>query len=211
MQDPVIFLVDDDPSVRKSLSRLISSAGYPVEAFSSAREFLNRNPKQDSGCLLLDLRMPDINGIELQEELILTGNSIPIIFISAHANVPTSVRAMKGGAVDFLTKPFSGDQLVSAIKTAIEKNAKKRTEDFQAHEIKERSTSLTPREYDVFRLVVQGLLNKQIGAQLGISEKTVKVHRSRVMDKMRASSVAELVLFAQKAGAMSGDESTVNE
>ena len=211
MQDQVIFLVDDDPSVRKSLSRLISSAGYPVEAFSSAREFLNRNSSEEEpGCLLLDLRMPDINGIELQEELLLTGNSIPIIFISAHANVPMSVRAMKGGAVDFLTKPFSGDQLVSAIKTAIEKNSRKRNEDSQLHEIKERLGSLTPREYDVFRLVVHGLLNKQIGAQLGISEKTVKVHRSRVMDKMRASSLAELVLFAQKVGAMS-DESTVNQ
>jgi RNA polymerase sigma factor (sigma-70 family) len=210
MQDPVIFLVDDDPSVRKSLSRLISSAGYPVEAFSSAREFLNRTSSEQSGCLLLDLRMPDINGIELQEELVLTGNSLPIIFISAHADVPISVRAMKGGAVDFLTKPFSGDQLVSAIKTAIEKNSRKRSEDSQLHEIKERMTALTPREYDVFRLVVHGLLNKQIGAQLGISEKTVKVHRSRVMDKMQANSLAELVLFAQKAGAMS-DESTVNE
>lgn len=210
MQDPVIFLIDDDPSVRKSLSRLLSSAGYPVESFSSAREFLNRNPSHDSGCLLLDLRMPDINGIELQEELVLTGNSIPIIFISAHADVPISVRAMKGGAVDFLTKPFSGDQIVSAIKTAIEKSVKKRIEDSQTQEIKERTSSLTPREYDVFRLVVQGLLNKQIGAQLGISEKTVKVHRSRVMEKMRASSLAELVLIAQKAGTMSG-ESTVNE
>lgn len=210
MEDPVIFLVDDDPSVRKSLSRLISSAGYPVEAFSSAREFLNRNPSQDSGCLLLDLKMPDINGIELQEELILTGNTIPIIFISGHANVPISVRAMKGGAVDFLTKPFNGDQLFSAIKSAIEKRAKKQTEDSQIQEIKERTVSLTPREYDVFRLVVHGYLNKQIGASLGISEKTVKVHRSRVMEKMRANSLAELVLFAQKAGAMS-DESTVNE
>jgi RNA polymerase sigma factor (sigma-70 family) len=210
MQDPVIFLVDDDASVRKSLSRLISSAGYPVEAFSSAREFLNRNSSEEPGCLLLDLRMPDINGIELQEELLLTGNSIPIIFISAHASVPLSVRAMKGGAVDFLTKPFSGDQLVSAIKTAIEKNSRKRSEDSELHEIKEHLNSLTPREYDVFRLVVHGLLNKQIGAQLGISEKTVKVHRSRVMDKMRASSLAELVLFAQKVGAMS-NESTINE
>jgi len=210
MQDPVIFLVDDDASVRKSLSRLISSAGYPVEAFSSAREFLNRNSSEEPGCLLLDLRMPDINGIELQEELLLTGNSIPIIFISAHASVSLSVRAMKGGAVDFLTKPFSGDQLVSAIKTAIQKDSRKRSEDSQLHEIKDRLTSLTPREYDVFRLVVHGLLNKQIGAQLGISEKTVKVHRSRVMDKMRASSLAELVLFAQKVGAMS-NESTINE
>jgi RNA polymerase sigma factor (sigma-70 family) len=209
MQDPVIFLVDDDASVRKSLSRLISSAGYPVESFSSAREFLNRNSSEEPGCLLLDLRMPDINGIELQEELVLTGNSLPIIFISAHADVPISVRAMKGGAVDFLTKPFSGDQLVSAIKTAIEKNSRKRGEDSQLHEIKERLASLTPREYDVFRLVVHGLLNKQIGAQLGISEKTVKVHRSRVMDKMRASSLAELVLLAQKVGVMS-DESTTN-
>lgn len=203
MHDPVVFLVDDDPSVRKSLSRLISSAGFRVESFSSAHEFLNSNATDESGCLLLDIRMPGINGIQLQEELILTGNPMPIIFMSAHASVPISVRAMKGGAVDFLTKPFAADELVSAIKTAIEKVAKKRTEISEVHEIKERIANLTPREYEVFQLVVQGLLNKQIGSQLGISEKTVKVHRSRVMDKMKAGSLAELVLFAQRAGVMS--------
>jgi two-component system, LuxR family, response regulator FixJ len=206
MQEPVVFLVDDDPSVRRSLSRLISSAGYPVEAFSSAREFLNRNAADESGCILLDIRMPGINGIELQEELVLSGNPMPIIFMSAHASVPISVKAMKGGAVDFLTKPFSADELVSAIKNAVDKITKKRSEDFQIHEIKERITNLTPREYEVFRLVVQGLLNKQIGSQLGISEKTVKVHRSRVMEKMHAGSLAELVLFAQRSGIMSSNE-----
>lgn len=206
MQEPVVFLVDDDPSVRKSLSRLISSAGYPVEAFSSAREFLNRNPSDDSGCLLLDIRMPGINGIELQEELVLSRKPMPIIFMSAHASVPISVRAMKGGAVDFLTKPFSADELVSAIKNAVDKITKRRSEDSQLHEIKERISSLTPREYEVFRLVVQGFLNKQIGSQLGISEKTVKVHRSRVMEKMKAGSLAELVLFAQKSGTMAANE-----
>ncbi len=200
MQDPVVFLVDDDSSVRKALTRLVSSAGYPVESFSSAQEFLNRNPSQDLGCLLLDIRMPGINGIELQEELLLTGNPIPIIFISAHASVPISVRAMKGGAVDFLTKPFSEKELFTAIRNAIEKAAKTRTEISQVQEIKERMRSLTPREFDVFRLVVHGHLNKQIGAILGISEKTVKVHRGRVMEKMKASSLAELVLFAQKTG-----------
>jgi RNA polymerase sigma factor (sigma-70 family) len=206
MYGPVVFLVDDDPSVRKSLSRLISSAGYPVESFSSAREFLNRNPSDDSGCLLLDIRMPGINGIELQEELILTKNPMPIIFMSAHASVPISVRAMKGGAVDFLTKPFSADELVSAIKNAVEKLTKKRSEDSQLHEIRDRISNLTPREYEVFLLVVQGFLNKQIGSQLGISEKTVKVHRSRVMDKMKAGSLAELVLFAQRSGTMAANE-----
>jgi RNA polymerase sigma factor (sigma-70 family) len=205
MRDPVVFLVDDDPSVRKSLTRLISAAGYPVEAFSSAREFLNRNRSDDSGCLLLDIKMPGINGIELQEELVLTGDPMPIIFMSAHASVPISVRAMKGGAVDFLTKPFSADELVSAIKTAVDKMTKKRSEDSQLHEIRERISNLTPREFEVFRLVVHGLLNKQIGSQLGISEKTVKVHRSRVMDKMKAGSLAELVLFAQRCGMMSAD------
>jgi FixJ family two-component response regulator len=206
MHDPVIFLVDDDPSVRKSLSRLISSAGFPVEAFSSAREFLNRNPSDDSGCLLLDIRMPGIDGIELQEELILTGNPMPIIFMSAHASVPISVKAMKGGAVDFLTKPFSADELVSVLKSAVDKVVKKRGEDFQIQEIKKHVANLTAREYEVFKLVVQGFLNKQIGSQLGISEKTVKVHRSRVMEKMHASSLAELVLFAQRAGIMSANE-----
>ena len=125
MQEPVVFLVDDDPSVRRSLSRLISSAGFPVEAFSSAREFLNRNASDESGCILLDIRMPGINGIELQEELVLNGNPMPIIFMSAHASVPISVKAMKGGAVDFLMKPFSADELVSAIKNAIDKDHKK--------------------------------------------------------------------------------------
>jgi FixJ family two-component response regulator len=144
--------------------------------------------------------MPGLDGIRLQEELVLAGYQIPIIFITGFGTVPMSVQAMKGGAVDFLTKPFTEDQLLSAINKAIKRDAKKRTEFSEVKEIKDRMDTLTRREFDVFRLVVQGLLNKQIGVELGISEKTVKVHRGRAMEKMHAGSLAELVLFAQKAG-----------
>jgi FixJ family two-component response regulator len=200
MHDAVVFLVDDDPSVRKALTRLITFAGYNVESFSSANEFLNRKPSENSACLVLDVQMPGLDGIRLQEELVLAGYQIPIIFITGFGTVPMSVQAMKGGAVDFLTKPFTEDQLLSAINKAIKRDAKKRTEFSEVKEIKDRMDTLTRREFDVFRLVVQGLLNKQIGVELGISEKTVKVHRGRAMEKMHAGSLAELVLFAQKAG-----------
>ena len=144
--------------------------------------------------------MPGLDGLQLQEELTLAGYSIPIIFITAHGTIPMSVQAMKGGAVDFLTKPFTGKQLLSAIDKAVQKNVKQRTELSEVQEVKNRVSSLTEREYEVFRLVVQGLLNKQVADQLGISEKTVKFHRRRAMEKMHADSLAELVLLAQKAG-----------
>jgi len=200
MPDAAVFLVDDDPSVRKALTRLISSKGYTVESFASASEFLKHNHYQGPACLLLDIQMPGLDGIQLQEELTLAGYLIPIIFITAHGTVPISVQAMKGGAVDFLTKPFTSNQLLSAIDKAIQRNSKKITELSEIQEIKDRVSKLTSREYDVFRLVVQGLLNKEVAAELGISEKTVKFFRRRAMEKMHASSLAELVLFAQKAG-----------
>jgi two-component system, LuxR family, response regulator FixJ len=200
MQDATVFLVDDDPSVRKALTRLITSKGYVVESFSSAKEFLKRDHYEGPACILLDIQMPGLDGLQLQEELTLVGYSIPIIFITGHGTVPISVQAMKGGAVDFLTKPFTANQVLTAINKAIQKNAKTRTILSEIQEIKSRVGSLTPREYDVFRLVVQGLLNKQVAIELGISEKTVKFHRRRAMEKMRADSLAELVLFAQKAG-----------
>jgi FixJ family two-component response regulator len=200
MQDTVVFLVDDDASVVKALTRLITSAGYVVESFSSAKEFMNGKHYEGSACLLLDVQMPGLDGLRLQEELLLAGNMIPIIFITGHGTIPMSVHAMKGGAVDFLTKPFTDDQLFSAIEKAIQKDTKNRTELSEVHEIKTRLDTLTRREFDVLCLVVQGLLNKQIGAELGISEKTVKVHRGRTMEKMHAGSLAELVLFAQKVG-----------
>jgi len=200
MQDVTVFLVDDDPSVQKALTRLIASKGYTIECFSSANEFLNRNHFDGSACLILDIQMPGLDGLQLQEELTLAGYSIPIIFITAHGTIPMSVQAMKGGAVDFLTKPFTGKQLLSAIDKAVQKNVKQRTELSEVQEVKNRVSSLTEREYEVFRLVVQGLLNKQVADQLGISEKTVKFHRRRAMEKMHADSLAELVLLAQKAG-----------
>jgi FixJ family two-component response regulator len=200
MQDAAVFVVDDDASVRKALTRLISSKGYRVESFSSANEFLKRNHYEGPACLLLDIQMPGLDGIQLQEELILAGYEIPVIFITAHGTVPISVHAMKAGAVDFLMKPFTSKELLSAINKAIERNAKKRTEVSEFQEIKNRVNSLTPRECDVFKLVVQGLLNKQVAAELGISEKTVKFHRRRAMEKMHAHSLAELVRLAQKAG-----------
>jgi RNA polymerase sigma factor (sigma-70 family) len=200
MKTPVVFVVDDDLSIRRSLTRLISSAGYLIETFASAKEFLNRDHYNGPGCLLLDIQMPGLDGLRLQEELTLAGYFIPIIFITGHATIPMSVKAMKGGAVDLLTKPFTEDQLLEAIKNALEKDDQKRTEYSEIQEIKNRMNTLSPREFDVFKLVVQGLLNKQIGFELGISEKTVKVHRARAMEKMRAGSLAELVHLAEKAG-----------
>jgi FixJ family two-component response regulator len=200
MQDVVVFLIDDDPHVRKAITRLIGTAGYAVESFASASEFLNRDRHDGTACLLLDLQLPGLDGLQLQEELALAGYTIPIIFISGHATIPTSVQAMKGGAIDFLTKPFKSDQLLSAIKLAFQKYDKKRSELSELQDIKNRISTLTPREYDVFRLVVKGLLNKQVAAELGIHEKTVKFFRRRAMEKMQANSFAELVVLAQKAG-----------
>jgi FixJ family two-component response regulator len=179
---------------------LITSKGYTVESFASANEFLKRNHYDGPACLLLDIQMPGLDGMQLQEELTLAGYLIPIIFITAHGTVPISVQAMKGGAVDFLTKPFTSVQLLSAIEKAIQKNSKTMTEVSEVQEIKNRVSSLTKREYEVFERVVRGLLNKQVASELGISEKTVKFFRRRAMEKMHAGSLAELVLFAQKAG-----------
>lgn len=206
MQDAVVFLVDDDPSVRKALTRLITSKGYTVESFESAHEFLKRNRYDGPTCLLLDIQMPGLDGMQLQEELTLAGYLIPIIFITAHGTVPISVQAMKSGAVDFLTKPFTSHQLLSAVDKAIQRNSKKITENSEVQEIKNRVSSLTNREFEVFERVVRGLLNKQVASELGISEKTVKFHRRRAMEKMHAGSLAELVLFAQKAGIQNSAE-----
>ena len=203
MGDPVatepsrtVYVVDDDPSVRKSVSRLLRTAGYEVEAFASADDFLAHPPASEPGCLLLDLRMPGRDGLELQEALAAARKRIPIIFVSGHGDVPSSVRAMKGGAVDFLTKPYSAEDLLEAVARAMAKEKRERREEAQLVELEGRARSLTPREGDVLRLVVRGLLNKQVAAELGISEKTVKVHRARVMQKMRADSMADLVRMA---------------
>jgi FixJ family two-component response regulator len=191
-----VYVVDDDASVRKSVSRLLRTAGYQVEAFASADDFLARPPSTDPGCLLLDLMMPGRNGLELQEALGAGRQSIPIIFVSGHGDIATSVRAMKGGAVDFLTKPYSPEELLAAVERALAKEKRERRERTQLASLEDRARALTSREAEVLRLVVRGLLNKQVAAELGISEKTVKVHRARVMAKMRADSMADLVRMA---------------
>jgi FixJ family two-component response regulator len=196
----IVFVVDDDPSVRKSLTRVLASAGYAVEAFASAREFLARPPHPGPCCLVLDVRMPGLTGIQLQEMLAVTGRRMSIVFVTGHADVPTSVKAMKAGAVDLLTKPVDVEDLIPAIQRALTRDEHDRAAEVRRAEIQRRVSLLTARETEVFALVVTGMLNKQIGAALGIVEKTVKVHRARAMEKMRVGSVAELVRLADAAG-----------
>lgn len=197
---PVVFLVDDDASVRRGLTRLLESAGYAVEAFASAPEFLAREPYSGPCCLVLDVRMPGLTGLDLQETLAAAGRRMAIVFVTGHVDVPMSVRAMKEGAVDLLTKPVDAKDLMEAIQRAVAKDVRDRGEEDRTAEIQERVKLLTPRETEVFALVVTGMLNKQIAFNLGIVEKTVKVHRARVMEKMRARSVAELVRLADRVG-----------
>lgn len=197
---PMVFVVDDDPSVRKSLTRVITSAGYAVEAFASGRDFLAREPVAGPGCLVLDVRMPGVTGLDLQEALAGAERRMPIVFITGHGDVSMSVKAMKGGAVDFLTKPFDVENLLEAVQRALTKDVKDLGEEGRTAAVLERVKRLTPRETEVFALVVTGMLNKQIAGELGIGEKTVKVHRARVMEKMQAGSVAELVRLADRAG-----------
>ena len=196
----MVFVVDDDASVRKSLSRVISEAGYRVQTYASPREFLTRVPEPGPSCLVLDVRMPGVSGFELQQTLTSAVHEIPIIFITGHGDIPMSVKAMKAGAVDFLTKPFSGKELLDAIQRAVAKDTRGLSTEAREDELRARVKRLTPRESQVFALVVTGMLNKQIAAELGVGEKTVKVHRARVMEKMRAGSVAELVRLADGAG-----------
>lgn len=197
---PLVFVVDDNPSVRKSLSRLLAEAGYTVEAFASAREFLTRVPSEGPCCLVLDVRMPGLTGIELQAALAAAGRRMSIVFLTGHIDVPMSVKAMKGGAVDLLTKPIDRQELLAAIVRALAKDAKDLSEELRIAEIQQRVKTLTVRETQVFALVVTGMLNKQIAFDLGVVEKTIKVHRARVMEKMRAGSVAELVRLADAVG-----------
>jgi FixJ family two-component response regulator len=204
-----VFVVDDDPSVRKSLIRVVTAAGYAVEGFASAREFLARKPFTGPCCVVLDVRMPGLTGLDLQEALGGPGHRIPIVFITGHGDISMSVKAMKAGAVDFLTKPFDVDNLLGAIERAVTKDADALSEEGRTTEVVERVKQLTARETEVFALVVTGMLNKQIAGELGIAEKTVKVHRARVMEKMRAGSVAELVRLADRAGVVVPKSRTV--
>jgi FixJ family two-component response regulator len=196
-----VFVVDDDPSVRKALARLMKSAGYAVETFASAREFLDSGRYQSApGCVVLDIRMPGLSGLDLQQELKRFAFAPSIIFITGHGDVSTSVRAMKDGAVDFLTKPVNDRDLLCAVEQAVARNAEVRLRQAELWELQRRADTLTPREREVMALVVRGFLNKQVAAVLGTVEKTIKVHRARVIEKMGVESLAELVRAAEKLG-----------
>jgi FixJ family two-component response regulator len=196
--DPIVFVVDDDASVRDAVQRLIASVGLRVQTFGSTSEFLNSKRPEAPACLVLDVRLPGTSGLELQRDLIQAKVQIPIIFITGHADVPMTVRAMKAGAVEFLTKPFRGQELLDAIQEAIAKDRVAWNDRAQMAELRARYDSLTAREKEVLQLVASGLLNKQIGAELGTSELTVKTHRGRVMEKMRAESLADLVKMSER-------------
>ena len=195
---PVVFVVDDDLSVQKALSRLLRSKGFETKCFSSPVEFLQNHDSSIPGCAVLDVSMPGLNGLELQEQLLLTGCQRSIIFLTGHGDIPSSVRAMKGGAVDFLTKPVSGSDLLKAVNKAIEQDSITRNERKQWEVINQRLAKLTPREFEVMEHVVSGELNKQIAAELGLVEKTIKVHRAHVMEKMEVQSLAELARIAER-------------
>jgi FixJ family two-component response regulator len=198
--EPIVFIVDDDASVRRGLQRLVRSVGLPVETFASAHEFLQREPYRGPACLVLDVRMPGVSGLALQEALATADYSPPIIFITGHGDIAMSVKAMKAGAVNFLAKPFNDQDLLEAIQEAITRDMQARKERATIQDIQQRVETLTLRERDVLAFVVAGMLNKQIADALGTSEKTVKVHRAHVMQKMRAQSVVHLVLLAAKVG-----------
>ena len=197
---PVVFVVDDDASVRKSLALLIDSAGWHAETFASAQEFLAWPRVLSPSCLVLDLHLPDLDGLEVQERVAADRVDMPIIFISGHGDVPMTVRAMKAGAIEFLTKPLRSDALLHAIRSAIERSSVVLAGEAAMRSVRECHASLTGREREVMALVVSGLLNKQIGAELDISDITVKAHRGSMMRKMRASSLAHLVNMAAKLG-----------
>jgi len=190
---PIVFVVDDDVWLRESLETLIKDEGWQPETFASAQEFLDHPPTFSPSCLVLDICLPGLNGLELQKRVAVERTDMPIIFITGHGDIPMSVGAMKAGAVEFLTKPFNDTVLLAAIRQALERSRKALSQEEERHELRDRYASLTPRERDVMTLVVSGLLNKQVAGELGISESTVKAHRGQVMQKMNANSVADLV------------------
>ena len=200
--NPIVFIVDDDLSVRRSTERLVQSAGLKVQTFISAKEFLKNVRFEGPACLVLDVRMPGLSGMDLQQELTQSGIQIPIIFITGHGDIPMSVRAMKAGAVEFLTKPFRSRSLLDAIRAALERDRSAHKERLEAGELRQRYEQLTPREREVMVLVAAGLLNKQVASELATTERTIKFHRAHIMQKMQAESLADLVRMAEKLGAV---------
>jgi len=199
-EDAVVFVIDDDPLVRGALSSLFRSVGLKVEAFASATELLQNPLPAVPSCLVVDIRLPRLSGLDLQSQLRGSGVMIPIIFITAHGDIPMSVKAMRAGAINFLTKPFRDQEILDAVTEALERDRKRLSEDKSSSDDRARFASLTPRERQVMALVTGGLMNKQIAAKMGITEPTVKIHRGHVMQKMRARSLADLVMIAERLG-----------
>jgi RNA polymerase sigma factor (sigma-70 family) len=196
----LVYIIDDEMSMPKAIGRLLESEGYSVEMFAGAQEFLTRPPHGGPSCVVVDLNLPELNGLELQRTLAESGRADQFIFITGGASVPTCVQAMKAGAIDYLSKPFRDEDLLSAVEQALVRASEQRVKSSQRKEVRARIATLTPREFDVLKLVIGGMLNKQIAARLGTTEGTIKVHRGRVMEKMGVKSVAELVVLAQRAG-----------
>jgi FixJ family two-component response regulator len=195
---PTVFIIDDDRGIRQSIQDLVESVGLRAESFATGEEFLRRKPTHDPSCLVLDVRLPQMSGLDFQRQLAETGVEIPIIFVTAHGDVPMSVRALKSGAVEFLTKPFRDQDLLDAIQQALQRDRAAREQQAEMHDLQVRYRTLTAREREVMTLVVSGMLNKQIASEIGASEATIKIHRGHVMQKMQAGSIVDLVRMADK-------------